>query len=115
MAKSLKDVCKRLEPDFQGFIDAYRYEGIENDAILTYSLFERRMMEDGWILSDKTVQQKWKLLRSNGIISDLPYRTDRAKFHTKAYCAAVGYVCYTVEKNKKIIFEQAADEQGADA
>lgn len=114
MAKSLKEVLKHLEPEFQDVIEAYRFDGEINDSILTYAAFERLMMADGWILSDKTVQQKWKLLLNNGIITAIPSRTDRARLNAEAFCTAAGYASYAAEKNKKIIFE-TADEQGADA
>jgi len=115
MAKSLKEVLKRLEPQFQEVIDAYRFDGEISDSVLTYATFERLMMADGWILSDSTVRQKWRLLLANGIITAIPTRTDRARLNAEAFCTAAGYACYASEKNKKIISGNAADEQGADA
>ncbi len=108
--KSLQQVAKRLEPRFQTELDQYRFDGIVNQAIISYNTFEKLMMEDGWIMSDKTVQQKWKVLKTNGILVDMPYKPDRAYVSIKDLAKTLGYVAYTEEKNKKIIFSDTSEQ-----
>ena len=105
--KSLKDVCEKLKPEYHELIDAYRFHGIVGQDILTYAKFEKVMMADGWILSDVTVAQKWKLLRANGIIKEIS--PSKAIIDGKALSNAIGYVAYVEEKKIKKNFSAQAE------
>ena len=108
--KSLKEVCQRLEPKFRPLLDAYRFEGEEYQDILLYKDFETLMMADGWILSDKTVQTKWKLLERNGIIT--VYAKNKAFIDVKGLAKALGYTPYVGEKKikKKFVKGEPSEE-----
>ena len=101
--KTLKEVCKKLEniDDVHESVKAWKFDGQIYRPILTHKRFEEVMMADGWILSDSTVRQKWKLLHRNGILSPIPYSNDRAFFEIKAFAKVMEYPQYASEKKIK--------------
>jgi len=101
--KTLKEVCKKLENDndVHESVESWKFDGQEYRPVVTYKRFEEIMMADGWILSDRTVAQKWKLLERNGILSAVPYSNDRAFFEIKAFAKVMEYPQYAREKKIK--------------
>lgn len=102
--KTLKEVCKKLEDnidDVYESVKAWKFDGQIYRPILTHKRFEEVMMADGWILSDRTVEQKWKLLERNGILTPVPYSNDRAFFEVGAFAKVMEYPQYAREKKTK--------------
>lgn len=108
--KTLKDVCKRLEGRYSDLVDAYRFNGETAQDILTYSMFETLMMADGWILSDTTVSQKWKLLKKNEIIKEIT--PSKAIVNGDKLSLALGYESYTdTDSAQKKIKKNFSEEE----
>lgn len=106
--RSLKQICEKLAPDYKDELDQYRYNGAMGQGVLSYEDFERRMTANGWILSDKTVRQKWKILKNSGIISEIP--GGRAFVNIDHLAAALGYTSPGREKKIKFFLDAAAEE-----
>lgn len=111
--KSLKQICEQLEPHYRSLIDGYRYHGETYEDTLSYELFEKIMMKDGFILSDKTIIQKWKLLKSNNIIRMVG--PGKALISGSELAKTLGYTSYVEVKKIKKNFLETADTQEADA
>jgi len=106
--KTLQDVCKQLEPTFQSSIDACRFDGNVGREVINYKTFEKIMLQDGYILTEKTAKGKWKLLVANGILTEIS--NTRAFVEIAMLCKALGYaVPPSAEGEKKSInfFEEA--------
>jgi len=103
MTYKTKDVCKRLDGVCGDAI--IRFIDGENGITvpITYNIFELLMMEDGWILSEKTVLQKWNLLIKMGVIKKIPYSNGKALVIIDKMAEIIGYS--SEKKNKKINFE----------
>jgi hypothetical protein len=106
--RSLKQICEKLAPDYKDELDQYRYNGAMGQGVLSYDRFEKILTTDGWILSDKTVRQKWKILKNSGIITEIP--GGRAFVNIDHLAAALGYPSPGREKKIKIFLEQSAEE-----
>lgn len=99
--KTLQDICKQLEPIFQESVDACRFEGAEGQEVINYKTFEKVMMKDGFILSSKTVEQKWKMLVASDVLKEIS--AHRALVNLDRLCEGCGYPV-AEKKNKKINF-----------
>ena len=111
--KSLKQICEQLEPHYKDLIDGYKYHGETYEDSLSYEFFEKVMMKDGFILSDKTIIQKWKLLKSNNIIRMVG--PGKALINGAELAKALDYTSYVEVKKIKKNFLETADTQEVDA
>lgn len=107
--RSLKQICEKIAPLYKDDLDAYKYYGATGGQnVLSYDDFEKRLTANGWILSDKTVRQKWKILKNTGILTEIP--GGRAFVNIDHLAAALGYPSPGREKKIKIFLEQSAEE-----
>ena len=100
-------VYKKLEEAFYDFVVACRFDGIAGQqAPLAYSEFEQLMMKDGFILCEKTIQSKWKILNASGIIKLIPYTDGKALLQIDCLVTALGYAGPAEKKKEKKTFSE---------
>ena len=109
--KSLRDVCLKVEQLFSDIADEYRLDGKDWQAPINYRTFETLMMEDGFILSSPTIQQKWKMLIASNIFVVNPASPNRAFVNIGKLVSVID----GSEKNKKIkkISIDVVEDKGA--
>lgn len=100
-------VYKRLENEFYDFVTACRFDGVKDQQVpLSYMNFEQILMKDGFVLCEKTVLSKWKVLKASGIIKEIPYTGGKALLQIDALVIALGYAALDEKKKEKKIFSE---------